>query len=106
MITYKRPLRASDMYDVSISTLPKFGQNVFWSIGYKSSEMRKIHKPKKNHEPIPIIFGRRPKWNCPIDGEDFEKELDEEDVSGIDFEMSESKTIGNNESSDSLLSRL
>ena len=45
MITYKRPLKASDIYDVSISTLPKFEQNVFWSIGYKSSEMRKIHKP-------------------------------------------------------------
>ena len=98
MITYKRPLKASDTYDVSISTLPKFEQNVFWSIGYKSSEMRKIHKPKKNDEPIPIIFGRRPKWNCPVDGEDFEKDIDDDGVSEIDFRISESKTIGTNES--------
>ena len=100
MITYKRPLKASDIYDVSISTLPKLQQNVFWSIGYKSSEMRKIHKPKKNEEPIPLNFGRRPRWNCPVDGEEFEKEdLDDDGENGIDFslKMSESKTVGTNE---------
>ena len=99
MITYKRPLTASDIYDVSISTLPKLQQNVFWSIGYKSSEMRKMHKPKKNEDPIPINFGRRPKWNCPVDGEEFEKDFDDDVDNGIDFnlQMSESKTVGTNE---------
>ena len=99
MITYKRPLKASDVYDVAISTLPKFQQNVFWSIGYKSSEMRKIHKPQKNDEPIPVVFGRRPKWNCPVEGEDFEKEVDDDITNGINFKlkMSESKSVERNE---------
>ena len=84
MITYKRPLRASDIYDVSISPAPKVTQSVFWSIGYKSSEMRKIHKPQKNNDPLQINFGRRPKWNCPIDGQ--EKESSNEDQ--IEFDLS------------------
>ena len=96
MITYKRPLKASDIYDVSISAMPKQRQNVFWSIGYKSSEMRKIYKPLKNMKPIQINFGRRPKWNCPVDGQDAE----EEENAPLDFQlsMSESQNVRLNKS--------
>ena len=96
MITYRRPLKASDIYDVGISTKPQIRQNVFWSIGYKSSEMRKIHKPNKNDGPMEINFGRRPRWNCPRD----EHENENEEEIPLDFQISASQKMNSNNPSE------
>jgi hypothetical protein len=58
--------------------------------------MRKLYKPQKNEGPIEISFGRRPKWNCPVDGQESENE---EDTTTLDFKLStsESKKLGSNE---------
>ncbi len=62
MLTMRRPLEAKGSYDVDIST--KEEQSIFWSVGYKSAALRKVHKPQKNKSPIYINFGRKPTWNC------------------------------------------
>lgn len=62
MLTFKRPLKARGNYDVDI--LVNTDQYIFWSVGFKSAAMRKIHKPLKNLDPIGVNFGRKPTWNC------------------------------------------
>ena len=52
-----------DPYDITISTKTK--QPTFWSVGYKSSTLRKKFSPLKNKAPHMVNFGRRPRWNCP-----------------------------------------
>ena len=46
MLTFRRPLRSQDPYDISILTDKP--QEVFWSVGYKKAEKRLKQKPLKN----------------------------------------------------------
>ena len=96
MITYRRPLKSSDTFDVRILTDPRTSQNIFWSVGYKSSAMRKKFKPDKNIGLVQINFGRRPQWNCPKgeDEEDVQAEsIEAEDTFDFTFSPSASEKI-------------
>ena len=62
MLTLQRPIKAKGAFDIDVDLVNE--QYIFWSVGYKSAAMRKIHKPLKNKEPIAINFGRIPVWNC------------------------------------------
>ena len=96
MITYRRPLKSSDTFDVRILTNPRTSQNIFWSVGYKSSAMRKKFKPDKNIGLVQINFGRRPQWNCPKgeDEEDVQAEsIEAEDTFDFTFSPSASEKI-------------
>ncbi len=46
MLTIRRPLAAGDAYDADI--VLDAPQNLFFSVGYKSPQMRKKEKPIKN----------------------------------------------------------
>ena len=46
MLTFRRPAAASDLHDVAV--LLDRPQRVFWSIGYKSPDMRRRNQPMKN----------------------------------------------------------
>ena len=62
MLTLRRPLKSFGDFDVDVQL--DEDQFLFWSVGYKSAAMRKIHKPLKNQGPIQVNFGRKPRWNC------------------------------------------
>lgn len=64
IVTYRRPLRASDSLDHTIYT--NRSQAVLWAIGplnQRNEVSYHSHFLKRN---LLIDFGRQPKWNCPM----------------------------------------
>ncbi|CAG0891716.1 unnamed protein product [Cyprideis torosa] len=65
MITYQRPLVASDDFDKSIE--PTRNQSVVWAVGRIDDEGTvSYHNDLRNSDPLLIQFGRSPEWNCPV----------------------------------------
>ncbi|XP_068084801.1 protein Skeletor, isoforms D/E-like [Anabrus simplex] len=64
IITYQRPLRASDKFDLPIWTTGS--QPVIWAIGPLNSRYEVSYHHTVHRDDVFIDFTRSPKWNCPL----------------------------------------
>ena len=63
MLTFRRPLAASDEYDKAI--LPNTTQAVFWAIGPVNQTGETSHdRSNRIIADVFLTFGRSPQWNC------------------------------------------
>lgn len=68
IVTYQRPLKASDQYDLPIRI--NGSQAIVWGIGPLNQRTEVSFHSKYTKGDRLIDFGRQPIWNCPVpDGE-------------------------------------
>lgn len=64
IVTYQRPIRAQDKYDLSILTSEP--QAIAWAIGPLNQRNEVSYHSQFTHGDQFIDFGRPPVWNCPM----------------------------------------
>lgn len=64
IVTYQRPLKAADAYDLSIYTNQT--QAIVWAIGPLNQRFEVSYHSQFLKKNKVIDFGRQPFWNCPI----------------------------------------
>ncbi|KAG5674929.1 hypothetical protein PVAND_004873 [Polypedilum vanderplanki] len=64
IVTYQRPLKAADLYDLSIYT--NQSQAIVWAIGPLNQRFEVSYHSQFLKKNKLIDFGRQPFWNCPI----------------------------------------
>lgn len=64
MLTYRKPLKASDAYDTEIYT--NRSQPIVWAIGPVNSKGETGYHTKRLEGTKMLDFARIPRWNCPI----------------------------------------
>jgi hypothetical protein len=64
IVTYQRPLKAADQYDLSIYTNQT--QAIVWAIGPLNQRFEVSYHTQYLKKNKAIDFGRQPFWNCPI----------------------------------------
>ena len=64
MLTFQRPLNASDRLDISIS--PDEHQAVIWAVGPVSEAGDVGYHRRRVRGDLQLHFGRKPAWNCPM----------------------------------------
>lgn len=67
MLTFQRPLAATDSLDKPIFT--NGSQPVIWSIGPVNSAGETSYHRKRSRGDLFVDFGRTPTWNCAVAGE-------------------------------------
>lgn len=74
IVTYQRPLRASDKFDLPVYT--NRTQAVVWALGPLNDKSETSYHNKVLRSNRLINFGREPSWNCPVPDEkkDFERD--------------------------------
>lgn len=64
IVTYQRPLKASDELDIPITT--NGSQAIIWAIGPLNERQEvSFHSDYLKKDQL-IEFGRPPRWNCPM----------------------------------------
>lgn len=80
IVTYQRPLKASDRFDLQIHT--NRSQAIVWAIGPLNDRTETSYHNKVLRQTRLINFGRQPTWNCPVpDSEKKDFEHDNVDTS-------------------------
>lgn len=77
IVTYQRPLKASDRFDLPIHT--NRSQAIVWAIGPLNDRTETSYHSKVLRQTRLINFGRQPTWNCPVpdsEKKDFERDMD------------------------------
>ncbi|XP_063703594.1 protein Skeletor, isoforms B/C [Culicoides brevitarsis] len=77
IVTYQRPLKASDRFDLPIHT--NRSQAIVWAIGPLNDRTETSYHSKVLRTTRLINFGRQPTWNCPVpdsEKKDFERDMD------------------------------
>lgn len=79
IVTYQRPLKASDRFDLQIHT--NRSQAIVWAIGPLNDHSETSYHNKVLRTTRLINFGRQPTWNCPVPDSEktFDNESSEED---------------------------
>lgn len=62
IVTYQRPLKASDQYDLSIPVVGE--QAILWSVGLLNERKEVAYHRKYTKGTRLLNFGRKPQWNC------------------------------------------
>lgn len=74
IVTYQRPLRASDRFDLPVYT--NRTQAIVWAIGPLNDKTETSYHHKVLRKNRLINFGRQPTWNCPVPDSDNKKEFE------------------------------
>ena len=64
MLTFQRPLNASDRHDAAIT--PDRQQAVIWAVGPVSAAGDVGYHRRRIRGNLKLKFGRAPAWNCPV----------------------------------------
>lgn len=74
IVTYQRPLKASDRFDLPVYT--NRTQAIVWAIGPLNDKSETSYHHKVLRKTRLIHFGRQPSWNCPVPDADRKDEMD------------------------------
>lgn len=77
IVTYQRPLRATDKFDLPI--VANTSQAIAWAIGPLNQRLEVSYHSLYARQTKLIQFGREPFWNCPLSESEMKMMEDEDD---------------------------
>lgn len=77
IVTFQRPLKATDRYDLQIT--PNASQAIVWAIGPLNQRLEVSYHSLYTKGDRFIQFGREPQWNCPLSEAEMKMSIEEEE---------------------------